>query len=148
MKAVNSGRGLRRGTRSNENELGEKEKRGDSQARGKIAHELDAIFNSRIPSVRRGQGGSCLPSRSGSAARGGKGLKGKDERGDGDGCTLRVADRTEISARDGRRTRERGRERERASFPLAACIIQKLAGLYTPVFCCMSKQIEMQTAAE
>lgn len=43
--------------------------------------------------------------------RGGKGLKGKDEGDDGDGCTLRVADRTEKSGRDGGRTRERARER-------------------------------------
>lgn len=78
----------------------------------------------------------------------GKGPRGKDERDNGDGCTLRVVDRTEKS---GEMEEERVKEREKGeggSFPLAACIIQKLAGLYTRVFCCTSKQIEMQTAAE
>lgn len=78
----------------------------------------------------------------------GKGLRGKDEGDNGDGCTLRVVDRTEKSGEmEEEREGERGR-REGGSFPLAACIIQKLAGLYTRVFCCTSKQIEMQTAAE
>lgn len=135
--------------RSNRAENGrarERKRNGEIHKRGKIAHELGAIFNSRIPSVPRP--GWLMSSLPVGKRRGGEGLKGKDEGDDGDGCTLRVADRTEKSGEmDEERERERG-EGGGASFPLAACIIQKLAGLYTRVFCCTSKQIEMQTGAE
>lgn len=99
-----------------------------------------AIFNSRAHSVHRGQSGCCL------AVKGER----KTTR-----MTKTDARRTSREERLGdgghvRCGREAGgnAEEERASeasFPLAACIIQKLAGLYTGR-CCTSKQIEMQTA--
>lgn len=92
-----------------------RKRNGGIHKRGKIAHELGAIFNSRIPSVPRP--GWLMSSLPVGKQWEGKGLRGKDEGDNGDGCTLRVVDRTEKSGEmEEEREGERGRREGGAHF--------------------------------
>jgi len=123
---------LKRGEEQ-QNESARRERGGRIHKRGKIAHKPGVIFNSRILSQCRG------PTRVARVFSSvGRGWKGKTKRMTKTDVSEWKRERErerEIEGRGKCRRNERKRgEREReASFPLAACIIQKLAGLYTSV---------------